>query len=53
MKTIEEFYHEAKANDAVQKAFDDAFEAGKADEFLKENGVSGTAKELEEYIRDP
>lgn len=51
MKTIEEFYSKAKGDQELQKAVAAAIEAGTAEAYLKEQGVSGTLQELDAYIK--
>lgn len=51
MKTIEEFYSKVKEDQELQKAVAAAIEAGTAEAYLKEQGVSGTLQELNAYIK--
>lgn len=50
MKTPEQFYNEIMTNDELYESFLASIREGKADEFLKENEVSGTVAEFERFF---
>lgn len=50
MKTMEQFYNEIMTNEELYESFLAAVREGKADEFLKENEVEGSAAEFERFF---
>ncbi len=50
MKTLEELYKEAVADETLKKAWSEALANGKAAEFLKANGCDATEEEAKAYL---
>lgn len=51
MKTIEQFYNEAKENIELQAAFAEAVKSNTVEAFLKEQQVDGTLEDVENYAK--
>lgn len=50
MKTLQGLYDQIKNDDAQKTAFVEAMKAGKAVDFLREQGCDVTAEELQEFL---
>lgn len=50
MKTLQKFYNMIKDDDSQKRAFVEVMKAGKAVDFLHEQGCDVTEEELEEFL---